>query len=310
MNKQVLKLLKKPQFKQKSLEWFAQRQTRLTASEIASCLIQDVNICNFYNSIPGILPLKPTNKCMNPYMSKEDYIISKCESFYKQKLFLDNPATLWGKKYEDAALLLYKTKFPESRIYEFGLINHSRLKWLAASPDSITDTGIMIEIKCPYRRKIKERYIPSYYYVQMQIQMEVCNLDYCDYLECELLEFETVGDYLDYPLEKGVVVESDNSAIYPKLAYTPIELLQWEHIISSESSNPIITYYGFKKYNLIRVPRNKEFFSYIKNGLKSTHDIITKFQSDKEKFEEYRKEHYKKKYKKTTDFVDNMVCEC
>ena len=53
----------------------------------------------------------------------------------------------------------------------------------------------MLEIKNIVNRTLSG--IPKYeYWIQMQLQMEVCNLDYCDFLECKFIEYDTYEDYM------------------------------------------------------------------------------------------------------------------
>ena len=47
----------------------------------------------------------------------------------------------------------------------------------------------MLEIKCPYSRKI-DGVIKPEYFSQMQGQLEVCDLEYCDFLECDFQKFD------------------------------------------------------------------------------------------------------------------------
>ena len=44
------------------------------------------------------------------------------------------------------------------------------------------------------------------YWIQMQLQMEVCNLNECDFLETRFIEFETKEDYNSYDGIKGVIL--------------------------------------------------------------------------------------------------------
>ena len=43
----------------------------------------------------------------------------------------------------------------------------------------------MLEIKCP-KSRIITGFIPEVYRAQIQGQLEVCGLDYCDFLECDI----------------------------------------------------------------------------------------------------------------------------
>ena len=66
---------------------------------------------------------------------------------------------------------------------DFGLQEHPRYSWLAGSPDGITDDCILLEVKCPYRRKIKMGFVPEYYYPQLYVNMEIYDLEMAHYIE-------------------------------------------------------------------------------------------------------------------------------
>jgi len=93
-------------------------------------------------------------------------------------------------------------RYYQTRLYEFGCIPHPRVDWLAASPDGITEDGVMVEIKCPYSRTPKG--IPSLtYYTQIQAQLEVCDFEICDFMECEIEMYESRVDYIKDTAERG-----------------------------------------------------------------------------------------------------------
>ena len=63
----------------------------------------------------------------------------------------------------------------------------------------------MVEIKCPYSRKLKKDYIPEKYYYQIQGQLAVCNLKECDYVECIFKKYNNKNDYRqDSVFPKGI----------------------------------------------------------------------------------------------------------
>lgn len=116
---------------------------------------------------------------------------------YEPAQFNGNEFTVWGTKYEPVATSVYE-KREGKEIIEFGCLRHPDKEnfFLGASPDGISADGVMLEIKCPPKRKIGP--IPTdYYWSQMQGQLEVCNLEKCDFLECKLEEYETKEEYED-----------------------------------------------------------------------------------------------------------------
>lgn len=102
----------------------------------------------------------------------------------------------WGQKYEQLSKDLYEM-LNSTKIQEFGCIKHPNPEYyfIGASPDGINVCpsshlyGRMLEIKNVVSREITG--IPKEdYWIQMQIQMEVCHLPECDFLETKFLEYE------------------------------------------------------------------------------------------------------------------------
>jgi hypothetical protein len=99
-------------------------------------------------------------------------------------------ATGWGIRFEPIVRSYLEEQW-KCKIYESGRLKHDTNLTLGASPDGIIIEGgahrfgSLVEIKCPYSRKIGEG-IPFKYWVQMQIQMEVTNLLDCEYIEVEI----------------------------------------------------------------------------------------------------------------------------
>ena len=164
-------LRKIPQHRQKSEEWLNQRKGYLTSSDAATAL--------------GI----------NPYEKPVGLLFKKCNA---GKPFTGNIATRWGEKYEDEAIEKYCAATGNTT-NEFGLIplvdvykliNKQYLEGaeiLAGSPDGIAinreGEPILLEVKCPFRRKIKPGYCPGYYVPQVQLNMYICNTQKADFIE-------------------------------------------------------------------------------------------------------------------------------
>lgn len=165
----INKLLKIPQYEQRSDEWFKQRENKLTSSDAATVI--------------GI----------NPYQKSHEVLFKKCG--HDLKPFVGNIATRHGQKYEDEAIDKY-CEVTNRVNYNFGLISHEDVYnnkdfyWLAGSPDGIAidkdsenSEPILLEVKCPYRRKIIMGEIPKYYVPQVQLNMFICNINLADFIE-------------------------------------------------------------------------------------------------------------------------------
>jgi hypothetical protein len=75
------------------------------------------------------------------------------------------------------------------------LIPHPEYSFLGASPDGIRPDGVMIEIKCPFSR-IPTGIPELKYWIQMQIQMECCDMEECDFLDVKIAEYGSEELYL------------------------------------------------------------------------------------------------------------------
>lgn len=206
---QLAKLQSIPYIAQRTPEWYDLRKQRLTASDTAQAIgkgkfgTRDQLVQKKVNEVLGV----PDN--------------------FPRHL----PALKWGVMFEAMASRCYSQRHHDINIHEFGLIPHPSLNYYGASPDGITDLGVMIEIKCPYKRKITGD-VPDYYELQIQGQMAVCGLRECDYVECEMQEFESKADYLIMVDERetkdhGVIVEynkdGDITYDYSEPYLTPIQ---------------------------------------------------------------------------------------
>jgi putative phage-type endonuclease len=281
MNSKVEALLKKPQYKQLSPEWFAVRPSMITASSASSLLVRDSKTCDSYIQAYSLEDTFDKNgKCCNPYSSKTQYFLERCIG----SKFKGSMATFWGQKYEQVASDIY-SKSNNKNILEFGLLTHSEHNWIGASPDGITECGIMLEIKCPYRRKITG-IPPFYYWQQCQIQLEVCDLDICDFAEFEFVEFESESEWVDdtvleYPVKfKGLYIQienilpdgssapQDNQYFYPdkNLIDDVVGSINWANetmrsLSKNNNTNASICYWKIFNYCITRIHRDPVWFN-------------------------------------------------
>jgi hypothetical protein len=165
-------LKKSPQIEQRSEEWYSHFAKCLTASEFSSLFgsARKRNELILAKSNPrredrGSIRLACPTDEMTPFG--------------------------WGIRFEPVVKQILEYK-DSCKVFDLGRITHPNNPKLAASPDGIIESsphkhqvGRLIEIKCPYTRQIGFE-IPFDYWVQMQIQMEVTNIDECEYIEVEL----------------------------------------------------------------------------------------------------------------------------
>lgn len=167
---------------QRSPKWFEMRESSITASD-SGCVLGD-------------------NSHEPPY------------KIYVKKIqkppFEASLACYHGTKLEQVATNVYEYRM-NIRIEEFGLVKHPKYKFLAASPDGIVGmyksnginktkyVGRMLEIKCPAMRKIRDDdpfYNIKYYWDQVQLQLECCDLEECDFWQNTITEYTSREEFI------------------------------------------------------------------------------------------------------------------
>jgi putative phage-type endonuclease len=252
-----LSSIKQPE--QKTTEWYLFRHDHITASNAW--------------------------KALSTQSTKNQLIYEKCLPINsdKYKPSLNENSLTWGHKYEPLSSAIYEFKM-KAHIKEFGCIEHPVYNFLAASPDGIVvsenNYGRMIEIKNVVSRVIDG--IPKKeYYIQMQLQMEVCNLDECDFVETKFIEYDGYQDYVEDNAEvKGIILSfiGEHGYIYKYMPFnkTLEEIDIWmEEIKQSTPAHWFKNiYWKLDVFSCVLVKRNKEWFNCAINPLKEIWDII------------------------------------
>lgn len=226
---------------QRTKEWYDMRNRMITASDFGAILGH------------------------NKHESYNKTLKKKCGL---EKKFFGNEYTEWGVKYEPIATSLYEIK-NNTNVIEFGCIPHPKYSFLGASPDGITPDGMMLEIKVPKAREIKEDYIPEYYYDQVQGQLEVCNLDEADFLQCKIEEYSSENQFLkDTETEfKGVIIDyylnEKKNYEYSKININEKDYKKWINgkkiIFHNKNIYINITYWKLTTYSVQRVKREEKW---------------------------------------------------
>jgi len=269
LQKKITYLQNVPQPEQRTAEWYNFRYKYLTASSIWKAFISE--------------------------STRNQLIYDKCKPLNVEKYShtsLDSPMH-WGHKYEPVSVQLYEILY-KTVVSDFGCIPHGTLEFLAASPDGINTLetsdryGRMLEIKNIVNRDIDG--IPKMeYWIQMQLQLEVCNLNECDFLETRFKEYTDEDAYLadsqcdevedtsdcgeinynktQAGQQKGMMIQFIVSG-QPVYEYAPLnagrhELTVWETAMMDKHHNDLWCkniYWWLDKLSCILVLRNKFWF--------------------------------------------------
>ena len=271
-----------PQPDQRTNEWYVFRHNLLTASSIW--------------------------KCLHSEASRNQLIYEKCQTLNVSKFRSSNIETPfhWGQKYEPLSVMWYELKY-STVVEDFGCIQHQKYKFIGASPDGINTLessplyGRMLEIKNIFNREING--IPKKeYWIQMQLQMETCELNECDFLETHFKEYETYEEFCkdgtftetSEGKMKGIIMHfmKNGSAHYEyfplftdeeKKMCTEDELRKkfdaWEEEMMTKNEDGMWianNYWYLEKVSCVLVLRNKPWFEKVVPQFKDTWDTIEK----------------------------------
>lgn len=266
-------ILNKPQPVQRTTEWYLFRHNLITASSAW--------------------------KCMGTFKARNQIIYEKCIPLDIERTSSNGMASSlqWGVKYEPLSTILYERKY-NTKIVETGCIQHNKYKFLGASPDGInvcTESplcGRMLEIKNVVSRNING--VPKKeYWTQMQVQMEVCDLDECDFLETKFTELDSEEDFISdggYTQSNdniddamGIIHQYEVDGIY-KYEYAPMfcthdEYSKWSQDMSQKHNDECtfllrVIYWKLIRFSCVLVLRNTEWFSVAIKDISDTWDII------------------------------------
>jgi putative phage-type endonuclease len=253
---------------------------------------------DWYDYRHRLLTASNIGKILGSTAKKNSLIYEKCKPLIIEEnnndINVNTSSPLhWGVKYEPVSILIYEHLY-STKIEDFGCIKHPNVHCLGASPDGInvdvTNQRFcrMIEVKNIVNREITG--IPlEPYWIQMQIQMEVCDLDECDFIETRIKEYDCRDDFISDSIKyKGIIlyflcktsigskpfykympidIETDNIDIW--INQTKNELKDTHHLFDT-------LYWYLDEISCILIPRNKLWFNAMLPHIENTWDIILK----------------------------------
>ena len=241
-----------PQPTQKTIEWHLYRHDLMTASNIW--------------------------KAFSTESQRNSLIYEKCKPFnpdVNRNNWHATGSLQWGVLYEPVSIQLYETIY-KTKVGDFGCLPHPKHKCIGASPDGINIDptseryGRMLEVKNIVNREITG--IPKEeYWVQMQVQMETCDLDDCDFLETRFKEYATEDEFkADTTREwKGIIlcfIQRNVLNSKPTYRYSPLgrpyDVDAW--VSETKKSEDLIlfttTHWYLDQLSCVYVQRNRAWF--------------------------------------------------
>jgi putative phage-type endonuclease len=276
----------KTQPEQKSAGWLAKRMKIIGASETASAIGE-----NHYD------------KSILDYIAKQ---------VLPELKFSGNKFTQWGEKYEPIATQIYEYRY-NAVVHEAALVIHPTETYIGASCDGLIctpDDGYILEIKCPFGRPPKKDIVPHHYWIQMQQQLEITDVETGIFWDCKMMEFQ---DYDDFARRRNTISQSgilcDTGIdtkdpmiryIYPPLNMTDIDTMKF---INDELQKrcgahlPKLVYWGLKYAICVPVHRRRKWFAEKKQKIESSWKDKMYYKQHVEEFREIY-EKYKRSVQK------------
>lgn len=275
LKKKINKLESIPQAEQRTAEWYIERHQRITASNAYKCLGSDAmkNYIIYEKCKPVQMP-DAAKEQNSPYVNT-------------------NTPCHHGQRFEPVSVQYYEFMY-DTTVGEFGCIPHKNYSFIGASPDGInidpTNSlfGRMLEIKNIKNRDITG--IPKLeYWVQMQMQMETCELNDCDFLETRFIQYESESDFKEDGTfqtsingeYKGIIKHFINGN-KPHYEYAPFnateaEYKQWEiNIVNKNSEKTWLEdiYWRLDEISCVLVLRNRKWFNSIVGDMEQIWNTI------------------------------------
>jgi putative phage-type endonuclease len=245
VEEQIAILKSKPQPVQRTKEWYEFRHNLITAS-------------NAYKAFESQCTKNQLiyEKCQPKQDDQNQDLDTDTKVIQVQSCMVNvNTSLHHGQKYEPLSVMVYEDMY-KTKVDDFGCIQHETFSFIGASPDGINVDktslryGRMLEIKNIVNREIDG--IPKKeYWVQMQLQMEVCDLDECDFLETKFTEYDNAEAFYNDTSDKrkGVIMYFHTKTGTPFYKYMPFDIVRFEEI--NVWQEQMIDLYQSSKYNYV-----------------------------------------------------------
>lgn len=181
---------------QGSDEWHRQRLGKFNASRVSELVVSGRKKDEYF----GKTALSYINEVAAERNLDPEMVESEDEFWiYRELVEVSNKYMRWGSEHEDEAREIYETRHGVT-VEQVGSVDHLDIPNYACSPDGlVVESNSGIEIKCPlpktyweWRNTIHDaeslKAVKPEYYWQVMAQIDICNLDYVDFVAyCPLM---------------------------------------------------------------------------------------------------------------------------
>jgi YqaJ-like viral recombinase domain len=282
----IARLQAMPQPPQRTQAWYEFRHTLLTATDIGKLLSSDT----------------PANRNAVIYKKCKPLDGAAMEDEIRIGRVNTQSPMHWGQRYEPVTLMLYEQRY-RTHVGEFGCLRHATIACIGASPDGInidpanpSRYGRLVEIKNVVSRPITGNPLTAYW-IQAQIQMEVCDLDKCDFVETEFKEYATWEEVINNcpdahaTLPRGIILwfteggdGGGGGGGAPIYRYMPLHIPLTEEAIRAwiqdqeNQMRPHTLYriigWWLQTFSCVVIPRNRAWFAASLPQIQETWSLI------------------------------------
>jgi putative phage-type endonuclease len=307
-------LQEKPQPDQRTPEWYARRNNLITASAASKAFGSQASV--------NQLVYEKCKSQTEAAAAAAEAARTGSAANQSPPAPLQGPVNSplhWGQRYEPVTVMVYEHR-NRTTLGEFGCIQHETYPFIGASPDGINIDAVsliygrMVEIKNIVNREITG-HPKEEYWIQTQIQMEVCDLDECDFVETRFKEYESKEEYdADGTTKEGYTAKGNEKGVilwfqtapaltqsghiatptqlyeYAPIGATPYQYDKWEveMFTKHERLGSIwvrTIYWYLDEYSCVLVRRNRLWFE---EAVKVLADVWAMIEEERETGYEHR----------------------
>jgi hypothetical protein len=258
--KKMIEILRsRPQIEQRTDDWYLDALGLLSASQFSSILKSSRTRGQIVLQKAVCTPIDVGNR--RTVVLTEDL----------------NPFT-WGIRFEPIVKQIYQD-LTKTVVIDLGRLKHQKDPRIAASPDGLVTEGPdhrlgrFVEFKAPVTRKIIQK-VPEDYMMQMQIQMEVGNVEECDYLE---VKFQSLYPKLtpDTVISANatyrgcIAILGDEEGHLLRYEYSPLQEPAWQPTLQGTEQVLELIPWWTSDWFLKTVPRSREWFESVQPAIET-----------------------------------------